>query len=69
MASAWAWFEGDNDSATVMYDYATGAGFDGLERDGRNENRGAESTLAALSTYQQARRLGVLEHVLSSIAG
>ena len=36
-----------------------GAGFDGLESDGRNENRGAESTLAALSTYQQARRLQV----------
>jgi hypothetical protein len=60
VASAWAWFEGDNDSSTVMFDAITGAGFDGLERDGRNENRGAESTLAALSTHQQARRLGVL---------
>ena len=30
---------------------------------GRNENRGAESTLAALSTYQQARRSGVLDRV------
>ncbi|MET0829882.1 MAG: glycosyltransferase [Microbacterium sp.] len=69
VASAWAWFEGDNDSATVMYDTATGAGFDGLERDGRNENRGAESTIAALSTYQQARRLGVLKPVLGSMAG
>ena len=57
MASAWAWFEGDNDSTIAMFDAATGAGFDGLENDGRNENRGAESTLAALSTYQQARRL------------
>jgi hypothetical protein len=54
---AWAWFEGRNDSGAVMFDAATGAGFDGLERAGRNENRGAESTLAALSTYQQARRL------------
>jgi hypothetical protein len=43
-----------------MIDENTGAGFDGLQRDGRNENRGAESTLAALSTHQQARRLGLL---------
>ena len=54
---AWSWFEGRNDSGAVMFDAATGAGYDGLERAGRNENRGAESTLAALSTYQQARRL------------
>ncbi len=51
------WFEGDNDSATPMADHARGAGFDGLERDGRNANCGAESTLAMISTYQQARRL------------
>lgn len=55
----WQWFLGDNDSGIPMVDAATGAGFDGLERGGRNENRGAESTLAALSTYQQAHRLGV----------
>ena len=57
IALAWRWFAGHNDAGTVMFDHDTGAGFDGLERDGRNENRGAESTLAALSTYQQARRL------------
>lgn len=55
---AWAWFEGDNDGGTVMIDGVTGAGFDGLEAAGRNENRGAESTLAALSTAQHARELG-----------
>jgi hypothetical protein len=53
---AWAWFEGDNDSRTAMVDHASGAGFDGLEIAGRNDNRGAESTLAALSTWQLARR-------------
>jgi hypothetical protein len=53
----WAWFEGDNDSGAVMFDEVTGAGYDGLESSGRNENRGAESTLAALACYQQARRL------------
>lgn len=63
VASAWGWFLGDNDVSTAMFDPASGAGFDGLEADGRNENRGAESTIAALSTYQQARRLGVLEPV------
>lgn len=52
-----AWFLGDNDSATVMVDLQTGAGFDGLEIDGRNENRGAESTLAALATFQHAHSL------------
>ena len=58
---AWAWFLGENDSHTVMVDENSGAGFDGLERTGRNDNRGAESTLAALGTYQQARRLRVSE--------
>lgn len=53
-----AWFFGENDSATVMYDAVSGGGYDGLERGGRNENQGAESTLALLSTLQQARRLG-----------
>lgn len=56
IALAWSWFTGLNDGGTVMFDEVTGAGFDGLERDGRNENCGAESTLAALSTYQQAAR-------------
>lgn len=57
---AWAWFTGDNDTNTVMFDPDTGAGFDGLMPTGRNQNRGAESTLALLSTYQQARRLSVV---------
>ena len=51
------WFDGDNDSQTPMADHVHGAGFDGLERDGRNENCGAESTIAMLTTFQQARRL------------
>ncbi len=57
---AWAWFCGDNDSGLPMFDPVTGAGYDGLERGGRNLNQGAESTLAVLSTAQCARRLGVL---------
>jgi hypothetical protein len=60
LASCWAWFHGVNDSGTVMLDEATGAGFDGLERGGRNENRGAESTIAALHTSLVVRRAAVL---------
>jgi hypothetical protein len=56
VAMAAAWFLGDNDARTPMHDPVSGGGFDGLERAGRNENRGAESTLALLSTLQQARR-------------
>ena len=60
------WFLGDNDSGAMMVDLATGAGFDGLERTGRNENRGAESTLAALSTFQHARAVGLPARALVS---
>lgn len=49
-----AWFDGDNDSGTVMWDPATGGGYDGLEAQGPNRNQGAESTLALISTRQQA---------------
>ncbi len=54
---AWQWFQGDNDSASTMFDAATGAGYDGLQADGPNLNQGAESTLAMLSTMQHARRI------------
>ena len=55
--AAWGWFLGENDSTTPMFDPRTGAGFDGLERLGANQNQGAESTLAMLSTAQHAQRL------------
>jgi len=58
---AWTWFEGGNDAGIPMYDPETGAGYDGLHHDGRNVNRGAESTLAALSTLMQARMAGADE--------
>lgn len=51
------WFLGDNDAGIPMVDPVTGGGFDGLEPGGRNANQGAESTLAAISTFQQAARL------------
>lgn len=57
LRAAWSWFLGDNDSATAMFDPITGAGYDGLQAEGRNLNQGAESTLAVLSTAQHARSL------------
>lgn len=55
--AAAAWFQGTNDVGATMWNPATGGGFDGLQADGININQGAESTLAVLSTFQQARRL------------
>jgi len=50
-----AWFLGANDAGTHLLDEYSGGGCDGLEVLGRNENQGAESTLALVSTLQQAR--------------
>ncbi len=55
-AAAAAWFQGANDVGELMWDPETGGGFDGLHADGVNRNQGAESTLAALSTFLQAQR-------------
>ena len=52
-----AWFNGANDIGVPLVDAVDGSGFDGLEPHGRNDNRGAESTLAMLSTFQQASRM------------
>ena len=52
--SAAHWFVGDNDLGRVLYDVQTGGCRDGLTRTGRNENQGAESTLAALAALQEA---------------
>lgn len=47
-----AWFLGANDVGLALFDPVSGGGRDGLHRDRVNENQGAESTLAALSTFQ-----------------
>jgi hypothetical protein len=66
-----AWFDGDNDAGTLMWDPETSGGYDGLTADGPNLNQGAESTLALLSTVQQARRIpiGVASRSLSDLNG
>jgi hypothetical protein len=53
------WFMGHNDLGAVMFDVATGGGYDGLTANGPNLNQGAESTLALLSTQQHARRVAM----------
>ncbi|MFN0030269.1 MAG: glycosyltransferase [Acidimicrobiales bacterium] len=53
------WFAGNNDSGTPMQDPASGGGFDGLTATGANQNCGAESTLAMISTLQVAARLSL----------
>ncbi len=52
-----SWFEGRNDVGVPMFDERTGGAFDGLHPDGVNENQGAESAVALLTTLQQAFRL------------
>ncbi len=52
-----AWFLGANDSGVMLLDVISGGGFDGLMRHGRNENQGAESTMALISTLQRCADL------------
>ncbi len=51
------WFLGENDGDAEMFCAATGGGYDGLTAVGPNLNQGAESTVALLTTLQQARHL------------
>jgi hypothetical protein len=51
------WLIADNDGDVVLYDFETGGCCDGLTINGPNMNQGAESTLSALSTLQQASRV------------
>jgi hypothetical protein len=46
-----AWFLGHNDSQVALLDPDTGGCCDGLQNSSRNENQGAESTLAMLHTF------------------
>jgi hypothetical protein len=59
--AAAAWFMGGNDAGQLMWDPATGGGFDGLHVDGVDRNQGAASTLAVLSTMQHARRFSTVQ--------
>lgn len=45
------WFYGNNINSIKMVDEESGAVFDGLTKEGRNENRGAESVICYLLAY------------------
>jgi hypothetical protein len=53
------WFLGDNDGGIPLADPRSGGGCDGLEAGGRNENQGAESTIALITALQQVRALSL----------
>ena len=59
--SAVAWFYGDNDAHTPMFDPDGGGGYDGLSSYGPNLNQGTESTLALISTLQHGCRMAGAE--------
>ena len=52
-----AWFAGDNDSRTRMWNPQTGGSFDGLQPGGANTNEGAESTIALIGTAIEWQRV------------
>jgi hypothetical protein len=52
-----AWFLGDNDAMTPLFDERTGGCSDGLTGTGRSRNQGAESTLAMIAVLQQGHRM------------
>ncbi|GAB3498469.1 hypothetical protein GCM10027341_20140 [Spirosoma knui] len=48
------WFLGNNPAKAIMYDAATGLGFDGISSDTQiNKNSGAESTIESLMAFQR----------------
>jgi len=51
------WFLGRNDRNIPLYDQDSGGCYDGLHPRGNSLNQGAESTLALISTLQQALRI------------
>ena len=52
------WFVGRNDVGVEMWDRRTGCAYDGLRRDGVNQNQGAESALALIATLHAAQVTG-----------
>ena len=54
---AFRWFLGDNDLGIPLADQVTGSCSDGLHRERRNENNGAESVLSYLLGLAEIREL------------
>jgi hypothetical protein len=53
------WFLGHNDGGIPLADPGSGGGCDGLHDGSRNENQGAESTIALITALQQVRALSL----------
>jgi hypothetical protein len=60
------WFLGRNDTGVALLDPVSGGCCDGLTETGRNENQGAESTLALIGAFQQAARAQAARRSASS---
>jgi hypothetical protein len=56
MNVAFSWFLGNNHLNQVMYNSASGACYDGLEKHNVNINQGAESTLCFLMAQMTIER-------------
>ena len=63
-----AWFLGENDVGSALYDPSSGGCRDGLERSGCNENQGAESTLAMIAAFQAAARSAAIRSAATTDA-
>ncbi|MCK6259041.1 hypothetical protein LCY76_20940 [Fictibacillus sp. KIGAM418] len=63
-----SWFTGNNDAGAVMYDPATGRGYDGLNGvNGKvNWNSGAESTIEALMAMQTVNEIPLAAKLLDA---
>ena len=62
------WFLGENDTGVALVDPESGGCCDGLEREGRNENQGAESTIAAIAAFQAAERSAPSSSAVETVA-
>ncbi len=58
---AFSWFMGNNRLALPLYDPTDGASHDGLDPQGVNKNKGAESTICMLIALHQLHKLENLE--------
>jgi len=69
---AFNWFFGSNDVHQPLYDFSSGACYDGLQPGGINQNKGAESLAALLLALQRMHLIahqGLLQNQQQMIIG
>lgn len=64
-----SWFTGNNVAGSVMYDAATGRGYDGIDGTLVNRNAGAESTIEANFTVMEIERHPLTHRWMHATAG